>query len=761
MYEIWREKQHIAGDARALAQQLDVLPITAQLLLDRGVTADNARAFLHPEESEPFPPEAMQDMTVAVARIRRALANSERICVYGDYDADGLTAAAILLEALEILGGDVFCHIPNRLEEGYGLSVSALEEICEQSAGLIITVDCGVTAFDECEWALAAGMDMIVTDHHTRREGVPVCCACLHPDFSPCHYLTGAGVAYKLAQALLGSRMPPRLLQWAAIGTVADVAVLRDENRNLVRRALISMNSEPDISVESLLRAAGAWGKKVTASTLGFVIGPRLNACGRMGDPMRAMHMLRVRDADQSMAWATELNRVNAERQLAEQEIMRSAEEMIRQQCDLANDRVIVLCDPGWSHGIVGIAAARIASRYYKPTVILGDSDGACTGSGRSIPGVNLYEGIHAAADLCLRYGGHAYAAGLTVKKEDIPQLRDRMNAWFGALPDELFIPSVEYDAVLDGADLRLAEELESMEPFDNATNPRPLFMLRGPVESARRVGADKNTLRLQVRGITGVGFRMGEWADGWRGERCYEMLTRVSVNEYLGMRSAQWQLESVRTAAECGKEIIADSETALAKCYVRCLANANAPLAVNAQWDEVLRLLKRKPCGVLLAAATPEDAGFVWQLLMDSSLCDRVCVAVGTPPTGYPAHCLLLAPDGKDSCEGYAHRYDVGMDLGTVGASRLPGGADVPKLTRDDVAAVYRMVRSLPQPAAVKTVFSALEGRLDVRSVLLSVEVLRDMELICGKDAISLCQKQGKHDIMESITMKRIYRKG
>ena len=404
--------------ARVLAAQMKEAALLAGLLAARGMTQpEEALSFLAGEDalSDPF---QMQDMDKAVARIRRALEQGETIVIYGDYDVDGVTATSLLYEQLKGLGGSVKCMLPSREGDGYGLSKRAIDKIHDKGYTLIVTVDNGISAVDEAAYAASLGIDLVITDHH----------------LSPFKDLCGAGVAFKLCAALEDC-MPEELLEFcsdlAAIGTVADVMPLTGENRTIVKAGLQRLQHTERPGLAALLEEVGLAGRPVTADNVSFGIAPRLNAAGRMDSAAAALQLVLCEDPARAAALAHQLNEINARRQETEQKIEKAVEEMLAAEPGRTEDRIMLLWGRGWHQGVIGIVASRLVEKYGRPVMIVSIADnGEAKGSGRSVPGFNLHGCITACADLLIRFGGHAMAAGLLVREENLPELRRRMNEW-------------------------------------------------------------------------------------------------------------------------------------------------------------------------------------------------------------------------------------------------------------------------------------------------------------------------------------------
>lgn len=498
--------------------------LIARIMAARGIARTDMQPFLDAVPSPVGPP--MLDQERAVERIRGALARGERVVVYGDYDVDGVAGSAVLVRAFRALGRTLDVYIPDRYEEGYGINPTALRRLAGEGASLVISVDCGITAVAEAELARELGIDLIVTDHHHPPPAIPRAYAVVNPrrpgDPSVDKELAGAGVAYALARDLLGSERlaahDVELVQLAALATVADVVPLRDGNRHLVRRGLAAANTSAVVGLRALAERAGVKVGHITSSEIGWVLGPRLNAAGRIADATDALRLLLTDDPAEAKTLADRLEERNAERQRLTQDVVRGARERAAERPEAW---ATVVADPAWQAGIVGLAASRLVEDYGRPAVVIAIDGAEGKGSCRSIAGVHIAEALDSCDDLLTKHGGHAMAAGFSIPVERIDDLRDRLDAsvrerLHGIRP----VPTVVVDAELEPGGLtpRLAVELALLEPC-GAANPRPHLLLTDvKVHGIRAVGVDADHLRckLTVGRFTfdAMAFRRGDHAD-------------------------------------------------------------------------------------------------------------------------------------------------------------------------------------------------------------------------------------------------------
>ena len=526
------------------------------LLRARGVdTEEKADHFLNPSLKDLHDPYRMEGMESAVKLIRRAIAAGDRIMIFGDYDADGVCATSILLETLTELGAQVSFRLPSRQKDGYGLNENAVREISEK-AKLLITVDCGISNRAEVALAKELGMTVIVTDHHQLPEALPEADAVLNPLIGnyPCPFLCGAGVALKICQALQGTAGLEKRLDLAAIATVADVVPLMDENRIIVREGLERIRKTRRPGLKALLEFSGTAGP-LQADALAFRLGPRLNAAGRLGDASLAVRLLLTGMPEKAADTAGKIEEMNRQRQNMEREITAAALAQITESPSFGEDRILIAAGEGWNPGLIGLAAGKICERFYRPSIVLSlpEDGGPAVGSCRSIPGVNIFELLRDCEDLLVRFGGHAQAAGLTVVRENIPALRERMNRILREQIDAaVFVRTLDYDLEVPFRNwtAETLAALDLLEPTGYG-NPAPVFMLSGAqVQSMRRVGRDLSHLQLQLLTpestlVKGIAFSMGEEAE--KDHLDIDVLYRPVRNEFNGRTSIEAQISALR----------------------------------------------------------------------------------------------------------------------------------------------------------------------------------------------------------------------
>ncbi|MDR2656761.1 MAG: single-stranded-DNA-specific exonuclease RecJ [Oscillospiraceae bacterium] len=528
----------------------------ARLLARHGVeTPEQAHAFLNPSAEQLRDPFVLTGMLRATEVIGQAVNAGERLTVFGDYDVDGICAAALLSEALIRHGANVSVHIPERHGEGYGLTIPALERL-RLDCDLLITVDCGITAVDEAQWARANGLRMVITDHHEPLDTLPCCEALVDPaiDTPKGSPLCGAGVAFKLVQALYGWSEASRALDLAALATVADLVPLLGENRVIVALGLEAIRRTERVGLRALIGAAGLKGKPLNAGYVGFQLAPRLNSAGRIGSAARGIDLLLTRDQDEAREIADELNANNERRQTIQRTLTKEAEKRVLEITDFRRDRLIAPDGFGWNTGVIGLAASTLTDKYHLPAIVFSvdEKDGAliAVGSARSIPGVHIQRAMFTCRDLFTRFGGHAQAAGCTLPAERLPELRERLNrAIIEQAEPETFIPSERYDAVIALRDITIQfiETLKRLEPH-GIGNPTPTFLINDArTAGAKKVGSDRRHLKLRLFqdevGVDGIAFGQAEQYDDSLGDLPDRMdaLVHCSINEYMGARAVQF----------------------------------------------------------------------------------------------------------------------------------------------------------------------------------------------------------------------------
>ena len=546
-----------------LEKELNISSAAARMLVVRGIqTADEARAFVRPSLDKLHDPFLMKDMDKAVERLHQAITQGEKILIYGDYDVDGTTAVALMYRFLEAIrregyeakGAEIDYYIPDRYTEGYGVSQQGIDYAAEQGCGLIITLDCGIKAVEKVAYAKSKGIDVIVCDHHTPGDELPDAVAVLNMKRHDCPYpykdLSGCGVGFKLAQAYTQQYGLPfdnlvPLLQLLAMSIASDIVPITGENRILAHYGIKQLNTQPFTGLSAIMQVAGIEAKKITINELVYKIGPRINACGRMKSGRAAVELLLTNDPDFAHQQAEEVNHHNEDRRDCDTETTKEALQQLQDDPTYANRRSTVVYAPHWHKGVVGIVASRLTETYYRPTIVLtAGEDGIISGSARSVGGFDIYAAIDSCHDLLTNFGGHKYAAGLSMHIDDLPAFRERFEAYVAAhiQPNQLQ-PTLDIEAELQLGDITKSfyNVLRHLEPFGPG-NPRPLFVSRRLINhrDTRAVGKEREHLRLDVtdrmNAITGIAFGRADMAEyiqnGNAVDICYE-LNENTFNHY------------------------------------------------------------------------------------------------------------------------------------------------------------------------------------------------------------------------------------
>lgn len=557
----WHSPAADSDAVRELARSLSISPLLAHLLITRGITtAPESIAFMEGGDEELHNPYLLKGMEEAVPRIRRALEDGEHILVYGDYDADGVSSTALMIFLLRYLGASFDIYIPHRSNEGYGLHNHALDWAVQQGVSLIITVDTGISAYSQITYANELGIDVIVTDHHEPPEILPPAYALINPKLPDCGYpfkgLAGVGVAYKVAQALLGNDIPREWTEIVAMGTIADLMPLLGENRVLVRSGLSSMRDSRFPGIRALLEVSSVTMSTISAVNIAFGLAPRINASGRLDHAGRAVALLTAEQMEEAKQIACELDLLNKERQMVVERIVAEALNKLEQKLERDGlPPVIVLAGEGWNVGVVGIVASKLLDRYFRPVIILDihPETGMCKGSARSIPGLDMYAALCSCSEHLDHFGGHPAAAGMSLHRDSLEAFAAGMeNYASNVLTDEHFIPVMAADAEVSISDLTLqsADELDRLAPF-GMSNPVPRFILRGAtVKETRTMGQGDKHLKVMLQqgndSIEAVAFGKGNLAGLLPPGTAIDVLAELSINEWRGSRKPQLMLQDL-----------------------------------------------------------------------------------------------------------------------------------------------------------------------------------------------------------------------
>jgi single-stranded-DNA-specific exonuclease len=561
--KVWRLHKPEPTLTANFARQLQISPLTAQVLLNRGVKSiAEADAFLHPKLAQLRDPLDIPDIVQATKRVLLARERGEKVVVFGDYDVDGVTGTTILLHALRFIGLDATYYIPHRYEEGYSLSVDAVTKLAQAGAKLIVTVDCGSSSFEEVAAANALGLEVIVTDHHNLPQNLPAAFAVVNPKRisgdHPSKDLAGAGVAFKFAWALLRaagikeSQFLVSLLDLASLGTISDVVPLTNENRVLAAAGLTKMNEGKRLGLKSLAESASIK-DGISVHQIYFGLAPRINAAGRLEHASKSVELLLTEDPVLARELAAELNRINVRRQEIGSTIKleifaRLTEEYISQH------KVVLLTGRDWHPGVIGIVASQVVDRFARPAILIGINDGIGRGSARSLEGFNVFALLESCRDLFIDFGGHKGAAGFEIKTEKLPELESRLQAEAERTIDPAALkPVVVLDAEIDPAEISLGliGELAVLGPHGEG-NPLPTFMSRGlKLSEKKRVGKEGRHLKLKIsdgrQELEVIGFDLGEVAKDLSFDNKYDLAYRLETNEWNGFENVQLRLLDIR----------------------------------------------------------------------------------------------------------------------------------------------------------------------------------------------------------------------
>ena len=548
-----------------LGDNLFISPIISQLLINRGMSdIDKIKSFLDTNPSELYNPFLMKGMREAVSRIEKALAKKEKILIHGDYDVDGVTATALLFFTLKEFGAEPVYFIPDRITEGYGLGDSGVKEAVKIKANLVITVDCGISSHEEVDALNKQGIDVIVTDHHEPPDILPDACAVINPRQKACAYpdknLSGVSVAFKLCEALsleLHSRSFWEHLDLVALGTISDVAPILGENRILVKEGLkLLKNSGSNKGIKALIEVSGIKKDKIGAFEIGFILGPRINAAGRLGSAGIAVELLLTDDDSNALELAKKLNEANKERQKIEKNTLKEAVSKIDRDINFKDHKVIVLHNEDWHTGVMGIVASRISDKFNRPAILISTKDGIGRGSGRSIENFHLFEALTSCGELLKEYGGHQYACGLTILEENLPNFIKLINE----LADNTIMAedltqslAIDMNIELNSLDYKTTEDIAKLEPFGEG-NPEPVFCSRNLKLSMPVRVLKGEHIKFQVtdgnKSFEAIGFGLAKDSDielVLRNHPAFDMAYTVSINSWQGSNTIQLKIEDIR----------------------------------------------------------------------------------------------------------------------------------------------------------------------------------------------------------------------
>ena len=551
--------------AKELADKIGMSPILADLLIQRGIKTESAaKRFFRPMLNELIDPFLMNDMDVAVDRLNDAMGRKERIMVYGDYDVDGCTAVALVYKFLQQFYSNIEYYIPDRYDEGYGVSKKGIDLAAEHGVKLIIVLDCGIKAIEEIAYAKQLGVDFIICDHHVPDEVMPPAVAILNPKREdstyPFKHLFGCGVGFKFMQAFAKnngipfSRLIP-LLDFCAVSIAADIVPVEGENRTLAFHGLKQLNQNPSIGLKAIIEICGLTGRELTMSDIVFKIGPRINASGRMQNGTEAVDLLVEKDFSRALAEANHVNEYNDQRRDIDKQMTEEANEIVARLESQQHMQSIVLYDENWKKGVVGIVASRLTEMYFRPTVVLTVIDGLATGSARSVAGFDIYDAIKSCRDLLLNFGGHTYAVGLSMKQENIQEFRRRFQEYVSShiLPEQTQA-ILDIDEEVDFRDInkKMLNDLKKFAPH-GPNNPKPLFCTRNVYDygTSKVVGRNQEHIKLELvdskssNVMNGIAFGQSAAARYIKSKRSFDIVYTIEENTYK-RSEIQLQIEDI-----------------------------------------------------------------------------------------------------------------------------------------------------------------------------------------------------------------------
>lgn len=556
----------VAAAEAELAHQLGIHPVFGKLLFDRGIhTLQEARRFFRPQLTELHDPFLMDDMQIAVERLNKAMGRKERILVYGDYDVDGCTAVALVYKFLQQYYSNIDYYIPDRYEEGYGISKKGVDFAAQTGVGLIIVLDCGIKAIEEIAYAKSKGIDFIICDHHVPDEQLPCAAAILNPKRADNHYpdthLSGCGVGFKFMQAFAESNgiefnKLTSLLDLCAVSIASDIVPVMGENRILAYNGLRCLNSNPSIGLQAIIEVCGLSDRELTMNDIIFKIGPRINASGRMQNGKEAVELLVERDFQAAIEKAQRINLYNEARKDLDKQMTEQAVEQVKEMPNLDERRSIVIYNEEWHKGVIGIVASRLTEQYYRPAVVLTRTDGMATGSARSVSGFDVYKAVQSCQDLLQNFGGHTYAAGLTLPVEHLEEFDRRFEAYVSEhILNEQTQASLEIDAYVDFKDVtfQFYQQLRKFAPF-GPTNPKPIFCTKKVYDygTSKVVGRGQEHIKLELvdnksnNVMNGIAFGQSSQARFIKTKRAFDICYTIEENTHK-RGEVQLQIDDIR----------------------------------------------------------------------------------------------------------------------------------------------------------------------------------------------------------------------
>lgn len=563
----------VVQQAKDLGEKLSISPVLSRLLIERGITTESAaKRYFRPQLADLINPFLMKDMDIAVDRLNDAIGRKERIMVYGDYDVDGCTAVALVYRFIRQYYSNIEYYIPDRYEEGYGVSRKGIDYAREVGVKLIIILDCGIKAFEEIEYAKSLGIDFIVCDHHEPDDVLPPAVAVLNPkrkdDTYPFKHLCGCGVGFKLMQAFAKNNGIPftrliPLLDLCAVSIAADLVEVSDENRILAYHGLKQLNQSPSVGLKSIIEICGLTGRELSMSDIVFRIGPRINASGRMENGKLSVDLLVEKDFESAQMLSRDIDVYNEQRRGIDKQVTEEANNIIARIDPQRHQSSIVLYDESWTKGVIGIVASRLTELYYRPTVVLTKEGEYATGSARSVAGFDVYAAIKSCRDLLVNFGGHTYACGLTIRWQDVAEFRDRFQKYVEShITETQTEPTLSVDAVIDFRDItkRLFHDLKRFAPFGPG-NPKPIFCTTGVYDfgTSKVVGRAQEHIKLELvdsrsnNVMSGIAFGQSASARYIKSRRSFDIVYTIEDNIYK-RGNVQLQIEDIRPGEVNGR---------------------------------------------------------------------------------------------------------------------------------------------------------------------------------------------------------------
>ncbi len=561
MQKIWNIRKYEKEEVKKISEKFNISKTLAKLLLSREVKQDNIDLYLNGTLEDLKDPYQIKDMEKFVGRIQKAIENNEKICIYGDYDVDGITSITIMYKFLKKIGAEVIYYLPDRLIEGYGINNDALDEIASQDVKLIITVDCGITAVEETRYAKSLGIDMCITDHHECSDILPDAVCIINPKQKDDNFdfklHAGVGVAFKCITALAIKKNMDKssyleYIDIVAIGTISDIVALQDENRIISKFGIKNIANTNNIGLRALLNVIRF--KNLDSTMVSFGLAPRINACGRMGNASLAVKLFLEENEEKASEYAHELDKLNEKRQQVEKDIFIKTQNIINEK-ELYNKSSIVIYDETWHSGVIGIVASRLVNIYNKPVILLTKENNIIRGSGRCTKGISLYEALGKCKDFLIQFGGHELAAGLSIKEENIAKFIEKFDEVVyemlnGKQPDQVI--DIDMEIYLNDMNVNLLKDIFSMKPFGQC-NRAPLFVYKNlKVQAVRAISEGKHlklTLKDQNKLIDAIGFMQGDRRDEIIIGEKIDVICEVELNEFNGQKTIQLVLQDFKSS--------------------------------------------------------------------------------------------------------------------------------------------------------------------------------------------------------------------